>query len=36
MSVVLGAVSEYYTGVKAHDIKRAEGKFEVGPGESKI
>lgn len=33
--LVLSAASEFYTGVKAQAIKRAEGEFKIAPGECK-
>nr|XP_053656731.1 uncharacterized protein LOC128705608 [Cherax quadricarinatus] len=34
VNIVMTAVSTYYTGAKAHDIARAEGKFILKPSES--
>lgn len=35
VNIVMTAVSTYYTGAKAHDIARAEGKFILKPSETK-
>ena len=35
LKALLSSSSIYYTGITAHPIKKAQGEFQLGPGESK-